>query len=355
MVQKLYSEFDADITILPAEGKTFRIQQVDYSYIQNLPEIKHFSNIVKGIVVLRHENKWVNATMMGVDSSFLKLTDMDEHMLEGSSYLYKDELPKGIIGATLLDKLDGYIPEKGGEETITIYSPKNNIKMRPGSNPFNTRLVALSGRMAYNRDINSEKLVVPFEFAKEVFGMTDEISEIAIRTSAKVDSKELKKKLEDKLGSQFKVQTNYEAFELIYKTSETEKLILIFFLFFVFILASFNLVASITMLFIEKKDNLATMLSFGANKNFIFKIFFFEGLFITLRGVVFGAILGYGVCLAQVYGKFIVMPNSFGEPFPLTLNAMQGIVILFLIIVFSLVISYLPVKYLIKKNLANKI
>ena len=354
MVQKLYSEFDADITIMPVEGKTFRKQQVDYTFLNKMPEIHAYSNVVQGIVVLRHEKKWVNANLIGVDSTFLGMTEMSAHIVDGKGNLYLNSQPQGIIGASLLDKLEGYIPRRVGEETISIYSPKNNIKIRPGSNPFNIRMLTLSGRMAYNREVNAEKLVVPIDFARELFGMNDEISEIHIRVKKGFDNQEVKEKLQAKMGNQFRIKTNYEAFELIYKTSESEKLILIFFLFFVFILAAFNLVASITMLFVEKKDNLATMLSFGADKKFIFRIFFYEGLLITMRGIIIGALLGYAVCFTQIYGKVIVMPNSYGEPYPLSVSFPQGVTILSLVILVSLIASYLPVKYLIKKNLSQK-
>ena len=94
------------------------------------------------------------------------------------------------------------------------------------------------------------------------------------------------------------VKTNYEKNELIYKTSKSEKLIVLVILLFIFVLAAFNLVASLTMLFVEKLENIKTMIGYGASQSFIFKIFFFEGLLIAGKGIFIGAIIGYAVCLA---------------------------------------------------------
>ena len=115
------------------------------------------------------------------------------------------------------------------------------------------------------------------------------------------------------LGNEFIVKTNYEKNELIFKTSKTEKLIVMIILLLIFIIAAFNLVASLTMLFIEKMDNIKTMSSFGADRKFVFKIFFFEGLMISLKGIIIGLILGYAICFTQIYGELLQMPNSVGR------------------------------------------
>src|SRR5690606_5810341 len=98
-----------------------------------------------------------------------------------------------------------------------------------------------------------------------------------------------KQAIQKKVGNDFVVKTNYEKNELIYKTSKSEKIIVLIILLFIFILAAFNLVASLTMLFVEKLENIKTMIGYGANSRFIFKIFFFEGLLISAKGILIGA------------------------------------------------------------------
>jgi ABC-type lipoprotein release transport system permease subunit len=170
---------------------------------------------------------------------------------------------------------------------------------------------------------------------------------VAIDSKSSVES--VKELIKSKLGKDFDVKTNFEKNELIYKTSRSEKLIVVVILVFIFILAAFNLIASLTMLFVEKKDNLKTLTAMGATYNSIFKIFFFEGLLISGRGIVIGLMLGYAVCLFQVQFGVLTMPNSGGEAFPIALSLKDGLLIFSLVSVLSFAFSYFPVKILMKK------
>lgn len=353
MIEQLYSEYDSDITIRIVEGKTFNNNRIDIEKLKSLPEIERISRSIEEVVILKHENKWVNANVIGVDSSFLAMSKMDEHMVNGKPILELNGRRFGIIGASLLDKLDGFIPENVGHESIICYLPKNDIKIRPGKNPFQMNVIQLSGRMNFNREVNEESIVVPIELAEELIGKKNQISAIYIDAKKGVDNEELKSKLKESIGKEFTVKTNYEKNELIFKTSKSEKIIVFIILIFIFILAAFNLVASLTMLFVEKLNDVITLKSFGATQNLIFRIFFIEGLLISFKGILFGALLGYAVCFAQVYGKLITMPNSNGEPFPVVISASDALLILGLVGVLSIIFSYLPVKYLIRKNLGN--
>ena len=350
MVEKLYSEFDSDITIRSSKGKTFNENQIDFKKLESISGIQNHSKAVEEVVVLKHEKKWVNAHLVGVEPNFLTMTQMNDHMVDGYPMFKENGEDFAIIGASLLDNLGGYIPENGGYETLLFYIPKRNAKVRLGSNPFNSTDVKLAGRMNFNREVNSDIVLLPIDFAKELLDYETDITAIYVDVQKDVSNDVVKQKIIDLLGNDFEVKTNYEKNELIYKTSKSEKIIVLFILIFIFILAAFNLVASLTMLFIEKMDNIKTMISFGASRKFVFNIFFFEGLMISLKGIVIGLLLGYSICSVQIFGKVIEMPNSMGEAFPMSISIFDGILIVFLVSILSLLASYLPVKYLIKKN-----
>lgn len=352
MIERLYSEYDSDITIRATHGKTFQEDRIDMNALAAIPGVVQYSRAVEEVVILKHEKKWVNASMLGVDSSFLSMSDMSNHMIDGHPVLNSNGEAFGIIGATLLDKLDGFIPKNVGHESIICYVPKRDLKIRLGKNPFKTEVIKLSGRINYNREVNAESFIIPLEKSQELMGYAHHISAIYVDGSETTDREELKERIRTLVGKEFVVKTNYEKNELIYKTSKTEKIIVLIILLFIFILAAFNLVASLTMLFVEKLDNLSTMLSFGANRSFIFRIFFYEGLLIAGKGIVIGALLGYGICLIQINFGVITMPNSGGESFPMNLSLSDGILILSLVSLLSILFSYFPVKYLIRKNIS---
>ncbi|MFA7272586.1 MAG: FtsX-like permease family protein [Crocinitomicaceae bacterium] len=345
MVEKLYSDFDPDITIRSAKGKTFFENQIDFNAIQSMPGIETIAQGIEEVVVLKHENKWVNAKLIGVEDNFLKISKMSQHMVDGLPLLKEEGEELVLVGATLLDKLEGFIPSMN-YETLIIYSPKRDMKMKLGRNPFETQLVKVSGRINYNREVNSECIVAPIEVARKLLDFKKESTVVFADVNDSRDVNEVKEALQEKLGRDFVVKTNYEKNELIYKTSQSEKIIVIIILLFIFVIAAFTLVAALTMLYIEKKDNLGTLYALGADKSFVFRIFFLEGLMISFKGIVFGLLLGYGVCLVQIYGQLLVMPNSAGEPFPMQITFGDGLMIFTMVSVLSILASYLPAKFL---------
>jgi len=291
--------------------------------------------------------------MVGVEESFLNFSKMDKHLIEGAGFLFKNDTEFGIIGASLLDKLGGFIPERVGYEEITVFAPKRDAKVRVGSNPFTTRRLSLAGRMNFNREVNAEKLIVPLSYARDVLNYSEDVTAIYVDVKDGFENQSVKETIQQKLGKDFSVKTNYEKNELIFKTSKSEKLIVLIILLFIFILAAFNLVASLTMLFVEKKENVDTMISFGADKKTVFQIFFFEGILIAGKGIVFGLILGYSICLAQLKWAILTMPNSGGEAFPIKISLADGVLIVVLVSILSFLFSYLPVRFLIKKNFGH--
>jgi lipoprotein-releasing system permease protein len=347
MVEKLYSDFDADIVIRPAQRKTFYTYEIDTAQLASLEEVRVLIPAVEETVVLKHEQKWVNAKLLGVDDRFLDLSKMDEHMVDGFPVLSDFGEPNAIVGASLLDKLGGFVPSVGYESLI-FYAPKRNVRMKLGASPIKIKRINVSGRVNFNREVNVESVVIPIETARELLGYKNESSQLLIGLRANADPEDVKEKIKVLVGKNFVVKTRFEKNELIYKTSQSEKIIVIIILLFVFVIAAFTLVAALTMLFLEKKQNLLTLSAIGADKSMLFRVILLEGLLIATKGVFIGFLIGYGVCALQIFGELLIMPNSAGEAFPVVVKWKDGIFILSMVFVLSFLASYLPSKFLVR-------
>ncbi|MDD2982201.1 MAG: FtsX-like permease family protein [Crocinitomicaceae bacterium] len=351
MVEQLYSEYDSNITIRSSKGKSFDENSLDIKKIKSNPEVSNTSKALEEIVVIKNEQKWANARMIGVEPDFLKIAKVSDHLVDGYPTLMENEAPMALIGATLLDKLDGYIPKMEGEyERVDVYFPKREAKVSNFSNPFKNLIIPISGRVNYNREVNQEAFIIPIELAKEMLDYEQNITALFVNLKDKSKSEKVKRILQEQLGTDWVVKTHLEKNALIYQTSKSEKLIVIGILVFIFIMAAFNLVASLTMLYIEKKDNIKTMQSFGANQNFVFRIFFYEGLLISAKGIISGLAIGYLICATQIFGELVKMPNSGGEAFPISINWTDGALVLVLVSSLSILASYIPVKFLTRKQ-----
>lgn len=355
MIEKLYSDFDPDLTILAEEGKTFDQSTIPFDKIKKLPEVHLASKAVREIIVIKHEKKLIQAYLTGVDQDFLKVAKVDKHLVDGTSKLKEGDDNFGIIGATLLDQLGGFIPQRGGYETVQLYAPKRDGKIKLGSNPFRIETIQISARMNYNREVNAEHLLVPLELAQEILNYNQDLSCVFIDLKDNSSIQECKEKVQQLIGKSFKVQTNYEKNELIFKTSKSEKIIVIIILVFIFILAAFNLIASLAMLFVEKKNNIKTMTAMGFTNSSIFRVFFLEGLLISGTGIIIGLLLGYSICLLQLKASLLEMPNSGGEAFPIAISFADGILIVFLVSFLSFLFSFFTVKILMKRLMDEQI
>lgn len=353
MIEKLYSDFDPSITIRHKEAKTFVRNDLNLITLESQVGKLNYSWAIEETVVLKREKKWKNATVYGVDPSFIEMSNMSQHLIG----VNPEDMPRfsaksAFIGADLVIDLDAYV-DPGNMDHLLIYAPRRNAKMRLGSNPFNTQMINVAGQINFNKETNKEAIVLPIDEVANLLEYGNEVSALYLKTKPG-NEEMIKDRLCKILNKNFwTIKTNKEKNDLIFKTSKTEKLIVLAILVFVFILAAFNLIASITMLFVEKFENVKTMIGFGANRKSIFKIFFFEGLLISGKGVFFGLLLGYLVCIIQYCWHPLLMPNSFGEPFPIRMSLIDGVVIIVLVGLLSVIFAYLPARYLIRKNLGE--
>ena len=351
MVIDLYSDFDSSINIRSNHAKTFNQNFIDLDKIKSVEGVNDISRAIEEVVILKNENKWVHAQMVGVDTNFLSMSKMENHLVDGVPKLFINGKPQAIFGANLLDKLDGYIPVSGSiQEQITFNAPLREGKIRPGKEPINKRLLNVSARMNYNREVNTGKVVVPYTLAKDLLEYGDDITAYYVDIDKGYNLNKVKAEIQKAVGDDFVVKTNFEKNELIFKTSQTERLIIYFILVFIFILASFNLIASIAMLFIEKKEDITTLFSLGANRKTIFRIFFYEGLIIVGRGVLFGLAIGYIVTFGQIFTGLLSMPSAPGEQFPMQATWFDAASIILSVGILGFIISYFPTKMLIRRH-----
>ncbi len=349
MVQKLYTDYDADIVIRSNKGKTFLEETIDLQILKKTTGVVSVIRSVEETVVLKNGEHWVNAQLLGVENKYILDCKLEKHLVDGYAYFEENGKQTAVIGAGLMDKLGGSLDGLGNYESLVLYTPLRDASVSRRKSPFKISDLIVVGRMNYNREVNSSQLLTSLNYAREQLNYTTDLSSILISVKNPSEAYEIKQKIEEIIGANFSVKTAAEKNELIFKTSQSEKRIVIAILVFIFILAAFNLIASLTMLFIEKKENILTLKNIGATSNFIFKIFFYEGMLIAFLGVLIGLVLGVSICALQMQFSFLQMPNSAGEPFPILIKATDIFLILFLVGTVSFLGSFFPVRYLVKR------
>jgi lipoprotein-releasing system permease protein len=346
MIEGLYTEFDQEIIVRPRESKKINPDSLKQlvSFSEQLHGVERTSLFIQERIILRKKKKWANAELWAVEPSFNQMAKLytREHLINGKAVENENQ---SLIGVGLANKL-GLRSMDLTPESAVLYIPRQDRKIRIGKSPFFQQNIAVVGAMDYNKEVNDQILLVSLSFAKGYFN--DEVSGLLIQTQINHRSA-VNTILNNKFGKQFTIKTNLEKNELIFKTSKSEKLIVVVILVFVFILSLFNLSASLTMTFLEKKSQLNTMYSLGLSSVDVKRVFIVLGLIIVGFGVFMG--LGLGSLLVFLHEQLhlITIPGTLNA-FPSKFDVLQVLSLLFLLISLGFVATFITTSFLMKSR-----
>jgi lipoprotein-releasing system permease protein len=347
MISKLYTSFDAPITIQHQTRKTFFLRQIDLDKLQKTKGVSAYSKELEELVVLRKNQRWINANMHAVDAEFIRQAKVSAHLINHVGEPFLNQSNYVFLGADVFSKLK--LGLGSAQNDIQIYAPKRGMRMKLGKTPFHVQQIDVAGALNYNQELNSNALLWNYTAATELFGQEGSVTRLHIYPEQSASPDELKSVLQAQLGSDFLVRTQFEKNELIYKTSRSERLVVFIILLFVFVLASFNLIATLTMLIHEKQANLQILKAIGMTPQNRFQIFFFEGMLLSFLGVLIGLVFGLLICWSQQYFGWLIVPGA-NVPFPIVFKLADFTSILFASSVLAFLFTYFPVRFLLRRS-----
>jgi len=353
-IQSLYSSFDPDIKITAAQGKSFDQKDFNVEAIQQIPGIATITPIIEEDAMLSYSNRKYFATIKGVPSNYNEISDLDTSYITSGQFLLEDkQVPLAVVGQGV-----AYFLSVGlhFSDPIHIFTLRKGTKGRPNlATALNHNTIFAAGVFASQQEIDSKYVLVPFSFAQEIFEMGTRVSSVEIGLEKDAPGDFIKTEIARQLGSQFVVQTQYEQHELFYKVMKSEKWVIFLFLGFVLIIASFNILGSLSMLIIDKKSDIAILQSLGANQKLIRTIFLFEGWMISLAGAVLGIILGVLVCWIQIEFGILKIPGNDGSfiftSYPVEIRPGDLSAIFFLVTGIGFMAAWYPIRFINEKQL----
>lgn len=349
LVKNLYSDFNADLVVTPKIGKTFSIDDVPVAEIKKIEGVDLVYDVIEEITMLKKGENYVFATMKGVGPAFFESDLIDKKIVEGQS-----TIPQGanyaIIGEALQVRLKIY-STMDFENNFTIYGLLRNKKLSTNNlNSFNPKDVLATGIFRINPDFDSRFFIVSLDLANEILDYESHRNAIEITVKQGFNDEVVKEKVLAIMGDEYYVKTRYEQNEMIFKTNETEKWMVFIILGFIMIISTFNIIASLTMLIIDKTKDINTLMSFGATPKLIRQIFFIEGLLINFIGGILGITVGLLICWIQIQFNVITMQNSIVEHWPVIVKIKDVGLVFFTVFSVGIISSYLPVNYLIRRH-----
>lgn len=305
LVTTFFTAFDPQLKITAVRGKVFDGQDKRVLQLKKMPDVEVYSESLEDNVMVQYQGRQAMAVVKGVEDNFDQLTPIDSILFGRGDLLLHDEVVDyAIPGIQLLSTLGSGIRFL---DPLEIYAPRRGAKvnMANPSTAFVTGNLFSSGLVfAVNQEkYDASYILTSIDFARRLFQYTTEVSAINLKLKAGADTDAVKKHIQDLLGDDFLVQDRYEQQADTYRIMEIEKLISYLFLTFILMIACFNVIGSLSMLIIDKRDDVVTLRNLGASDRQIVRIFLFEGRMISFFGAFAGVVLGLLLCwLQQEYG-----------------------------------------------------
>ena len=348
-----FSQFDPDLRISRVEGKSFDIKDDQILRVKALSCVEQAACVLEENAVVKCGDRQTWLTIKGVSDNYKRLIDFGNLLKDGRFVLSNGDTPFGILGLTLAVKLNAslYIPNP-----LEVYAPKHAAAIDPSnpSNAFNQKNIFLSGIYSVEQEeVDGRYLIVSLKEAQQLFGYKEnEGTALELKLKPGENLKRTKQAIAELLGPKYKIEDRREQHQDFYRMLKVEKWISFLILTFILLIAVFNVTGSLSMLIIEKKNDINTLRNLGADKRTISRIFLLEGWLVTAIGAAIGTLAGVLLCAAQQQWGLLRLGSEedngifLTDAYPVVVQATDIFAVLATVLFAGLLVAWLPSRHL---------
>lgn len=345
LILSLYDSFDPALKISVVEGKTSSFDEVKTTLDQN--DIL-YSQSLEEKVLLRYQDKEYIATIKGVDKNFQNINSIDKMLVSGN-YISNYENNNCVVGQGIAYYLSMGIGDMFDQ--LQVFVPNREKKsLLAAESAFIQKSLVPVGVFSIQSDFDSEYVLAPISFVRKI--LNKPLQSTYIEVFCEEDQiLELQAQIQQKIGDKYFVENRYQQHAFLYKILNSEKLIVYLILSFILIIASFNIIGSLSMLMIDKKKDIQTLSNLGAKPKTIRNIFLLEGVLTTQVGIALGLAIGLFVCWLQLeFGLLGMGQGSFViDAYPVEVKILDLILVYVTVSIIGVVTSFIPANYMSKK------
>ncbi len=343
----LYNSVEPDIKISLAKGKYFHADSI-VSKIQKHSNILHISKVITNQALIKYGQKQLLVSIRGVDESFNQVTQISSVIQKGKFYLRENGFNYLIMGQGIANNLN--ISINNQFSPVILYSPKRIKNTGISTDIINEKAAYVSAIFSINDDFDYKYVFCDLKFAQNLFDIENLITSVEIKLKDINQLEKTQEELQNIIGENFVVKNRYQLNELLFKTLETEKLWTFVILSFILLIATFSIISALTMLIIEKQQDIQTLYALGCDKQQIESIFMMEGFLITFGGAFIGLILGLILCWIQIQFHVISFnENTILPYYPLELQLKDIFLVILILLVIGFFAAIYPVRIFTKE------
>ncbi|MEM7162357.1 MAG: FtsX-like permease family protein, partial [Bacteroidota bacterium] len=286
------------------------------------------------------------ATIKGVSNSFIQNSGLSKNIVIGDGVLQDENGDYAILGYGVKAEIGAKLYSES-LEPLTIFAPEKGKRLRKDKqSTFSQSQIRISGVYSVNAEFDSKYLLVPTDFARDIFGYVDEITSLEIDLSDHVNSKDFIAQYSEELKENQCFTTREEKNKLVYQASNSERLATILILTFIIIIGAFNMLASLTIIIIDKKKDIGILNSMGGTDQMVQRIFFWQGILIASVGCFAGLLIGALLCFIQQHFGIIQLEGGIVNHYPVKMSLEDFVLTTSIVLGMGFLFTWFPVKYL---------
>ena len=357
MVAGFFTAFDPELKITIREGKVFEPQGAAFQEVRSLPEIAVWTETLEENAMVQYKDRQAMAIIKGVEDNFDELTFIDSLLYGAGEFILHDSIVDyGVLGVELISELGTGLQFV---DPLQVYAPKRNVRvnMANPSASFNRDYLFSPGVVfvVNQQKYDARYILTSLSFARNLFNYDTEVSAVELKLKPGADVTAVQRKIARILGDEFVVLDRYEQQADVFRIMEIEKFISYLFLTFILAIACFNVIGSLSMLILDKREDVETLRNLGADDRLIARIFLFEGRLISLFGALSGIVLGLLLCYIQQRFGIISLGGGNGsfivDAYPVSVHVTDVVLIFITVVTVGFLSVWYPVHYLTRRLL----
>lgn len=343
LINEQISSYAPDLKILPVKGKTFKINTAEFSEIKHLNGIKYFAGIIEENILLKYGNKQTICTAKGIPDDYEKYFHLKKTLRDGVFKTEGKNLNYTVLGGGIAYKL-GISVTTGQSVSLWIPNRKNTNFLNP-EQAFNRVNLVPAGIISVDSEFDLKYILTSGKVLEKITNRdSSSVSYVEVLVKNPEQIEQIKSEMQKILGEKFIIKDIYEQFD-VYKVMKSERLAAFIIMLFITLIASFSIVGSVSMLIIEKRRDLFTLMSMGTSEKKLKRIFFIEGWLISFGGALIGIVLGAAVCFAQQKYGLVTFPSDgmyIVDAYPVNMKISDFILTFFSVMSLGTLISLYP-------------
>ncbi len=353
MIGGWFNAFNPDFEITLVEGKSFPTDSFPMAKIKALTEVNTVHEVVSDLVLTNYQERQELLRLKGVDNSYIAQNELNKMLIDGTFDLQRGEQPCAVIGSIAAGKL---LLQLNQYDLLKLYYPKRTKKnFANPTDAFHTQVLFPTGVFNTNTAYDQEIVFCPIAFARDLMDYHGEATSIEVQLKDPGAFSKVQEEISKIAGPKFKVQNKYQQEASLFRTMQSEKMVIYVILSFILLVAAFNIIGSLGMLVLEKQRDTAVLRSMGASKGLIQRIFLYEGMATSLLGGLGGLLLGSIICILQQTLHIVKLgdgTNYLIPYYPVQMRFVDFLIVLVTVLAISLLTSIIPARKL-RKSFQN--